>query len=98
MIEKKHRIEDALEALISLINTNISGVYNIGSGKGTSIEKLIKTVLDIVGQNDRVIESNSNDSEYSYNVLNTSNIMNKTTWKPNHNLRESLKKIIRNYE
>ena len=87
-------IEDAADALISLLKKDISGTYNIGSGVGTSINKLIEKALKYKGQHDREVISTIKNSDFSCSVLNVEKIKKATGWKPKHSLSQSLKKML----
>jgi UDP-glucose 4-epimerase len=87
-------IEDAVDAIVSLLQKNTSGVFNIGSGIATSIDQLTKTVLNIAGQRDREVKSIITSSEYAYSVLNVEKIKKITGWKPKHTLFQSIKKMV----
>jgi len=89
-------IDDAVDAIVSLLQKDTSGIYNIGSGVETSINKLIETVLYISEQHGRKIKSTIKNPEYSYCVLNLEQIKKATGWKPKYTLSQSLKKILNN--
>jgi nucleoside-diphosphate-sugar epimerase len=91
-------LDDAVEALLCLIEKDLSGVFNIGSGVATSINSLINEVLNLKNQKDREIISALINSNYSYNALNIQHIKNVTGWHPKHTLTQSIKKIINNHE
>ena len=87
-------IDDAVDAIVSLLQNDTSGIYNIGSGVETSINKLIETVLYVSEQHGRKIKSTIKNPEYSYCVLNLEQIKKVTGWKPKYTLSQSLKKIL----
>ena len=91
-------VDDAVDAIVSLLQKDTSGIYNIGSGVATSINKLIETVLNIAEQHGRKIKSTIKNPDYSYSVLNVEQIKKVTGWKPKYTLSQSLKKILNSNE
>ena len=87
-------IDDAVDAIVGLIQKDASGLFNIGSGIATSINQLAKTVLSVAKQEDREINSTIKNSKYSYNVLNIEKIKKATNWQPKFTLLQSVEKII----
>jgi nucleoside-diphosphate-sugar epimerase len=87
-------IDDAVDAVAGLVEKEVSGLFNIGSGMETSINQLIKMVLNLAKQEDRKINSTMKNSEYSYNVLNIEKIKKVTNWQPKFTLAQSIEKII----
>jgi UDP-glucose 4-epimerase len=91
-------IDDAIDALVRLVQSDKSGIFNIGSSVAISIQKLIKIVLNIAGQDGREIKSIIKSPSYSFNALNIEKIKKVTGWQPKYTLTQSLKKIIKSYE
>ena len=89
-------IDDVVDAIVSLLKKNVSGIYNIGSGVETSIIKLIEIALDASCQHDRKIISTIKNPDFSYSALNIEKIKNITGWKPKYTLSQSVKKMINN--
>jgi len=87
-------IDDAVDAVVSLLQTETSGIFNVGSGVATSINQLTETVLDIAGQKDRTINSTIISSEHSYNVLNIEKIEKITGWKPKYTQSQLVETIV----
>jgi len=87
-------IDDVVDAIVRLIQKEVSGVFNIGSGIETSVSQLTKTVLNVAKQKDRKINSIIKKSEYSYNVLDIDKIKKVTNWQPKFTLFQSVEKII----
>jgi len=91
-------IDDVVDAIVSLLQKDTSGIYNIGTGVETSINKLIETVLNVSEQHGRKIKSTIKNPDYSYSVLNVEQIKKVTVWKPKYTLSQSLKKILNSNE
>ena len=91
-------VDDAVDAIASLLKNDISGIYNIGSGVGTSINKLIELVLSVSEQDDREIKSTIKNAGFSYSVLNIEKIKKITGWTPKYLLSQSVKKMLNSNE
>jgi UDP-glucose 4-epimerase len=91
-------IDDVVDAVTQLIKTEISGIFNIGSGVAISINQLAEIVLNIAGQSERNTKINSTiiNAEYSYNVLNIEKIKKVTNWKPMVTLPQSVQNMVNN--
>lgn len=87
-------IDDVVEAIFSLIKVDAPGIYNIGSGIETSINKLVETVLNSSEQHHREVKNIIKNNDYSYNALNIEKIKETTGWKPEYTLSQSVKKIL----
>jgi UDP-glucose 4-epimerase len=88
-------IDDAVDALVKLLQKEISGIFNIGSGEAVSIKQLTETVLNIAKQN-REIKGIIENSEYSYNILNIEKIKKVTDWQPKSTLSQSVEIMVNN--
>jgi len=91
-------VDDTVDAIASLLKNDISGIYNIGSGVGTSINKLIELVLSVSEQDDREIKSTIKNAGFSYSVLNIEKIKKITGWTPKYLLSQSVKKMLNSNE
>ena len=91
-------IDDVVDAIVSLVLKDTSGIYNIGSGVETSINNLIEIVLNASEQYDREIKSTIKNIDYSYNALNVEQIKNTTSWEPKFTLSQSVKKMLNSKE
>jgi len=87
-------VDDAVDAIIRLMQKEAYGVFNVGSGVPTSINQLVRITLNAAKQNDRKISSNFKKLKYSYNVLNIDKIKKVTNWQPKFTLPKSVDKII----
>jgi UDP-glucose 4-epimerase len=89
-------VEDVIEALRVLILQGSGGIYNIGSGRGTSIKELIQIALKISKQQYRQIDSADSSKSFSYNVLDISKMKQMYGWLPAISMEQYLKRLIRN--
>lgn len=90
-------IDDAINAILQTIKIKPSGIINIGSGIGTSIEQLVKNILHIVNQPNKKIISETNEKLNSNLILNINETKEILNWTPKITLVEGLSKLI-NYK
>lgn len=82
-------LDDAAEAIVKLLNTEYTGIVNLGSGRAVSIEHIVKTLEQISGRKvknlDKVV---SGPMHFECDI---SLVTKLTGWKPAHTLEEGLK-------
>ena len=87
-------ISDIITGLTEIINSKKRGfrIYNIGSGKSTSIEDLVKTCLNLFCKNQKLIsskkESRKNESLDVYADI--SKMKSEFNWKPQISIKKGL--------
>lgn len=92
-------VDDVAEGIVALAlrhnnNGNTGGLYNLGTGIGTSIEALANAALDIAGQSDRRVETKSNTSTQSSLVLDYNQTTYDYGWEPQITLRQGLTALL----
>ena len=86
-------IEDAVSALYSIIKKGASGVFNIGSGRGTSIRELVRIVQSITKKKQDVIELCP--LKESSNLILDIELTKKTLgWAPKTILEDGIRKLV----
>jgi UDP-glucose 4-epimerase len=87
-------IEDLAEALGALASSRRGGVWNVGTGTGTSVLKLAQTALDLAQQADRPIVA-STDCEFpSSIVLDISETVKGLCWQPRIEIKNGLARLL----
>lgn len=86
-------VKDLIDVIEKLIRFNLNGVFNIGSGKPTSIFSLAKTITNFMNNKDRPVNTQDRNQEYSFSVLNIDKIKTKANWYPKISLNQSIKNI-----
>jgi UDP-glucose 4-epimerase len=85
-------IDDAVHATIKILESKTNDkVFNIGSGVGTSINKLISIISDVVGENFYPLYKPDNIIRIKKITLDISRISSQTCWKPNISLYDGIK-------
>lgn len=67
-------IEDFVEMALNLITKNVSGTFNVGSGIGTSINKIIDTIAIVTQKKTEVIFTESRSYDVQYFILDIQNL------------------------
>ncbi len=86
-------IDDLVEASYQLGIQNDSGVYNIGSGIGTSISALLDTIKDVTKIEPIVKYTSINDYDVQKFALNIMKINKSINWLPTISLKDGIKKL-----
>ena len=87
-------VSDTVSALSQIVNRNITGVVNVGSGIGTSINTLAKLLLATASQENREIVATKPSSRRSKIVLDISETVKAIDWVPSPSLQGQLKKYL----
>jgi UDP-glucose 4-epimerase len=87
-------IEDAIDFIMKAVQDNsLSGIYNVGTGSGTSLNQVIKIIEELTGAKISVKYEASRNVDAKYNVLDVSKA-EKTGWKPKYTIYDGIKKIL----
>ena len=94
-------IDDAVSAIFKCIRSNkTSGnVYNLGSGRGIEIKKLVKLIVNKVGKGrPQFGRLKNNRTESKKLIANILNIKKDLNWKPKVKLTDGLDRTIKFYD
>lgn len=89
-------VEDAAKAIRQIIQRDLNGVYNIGSGVGISIGALAAQFLEVVDQKNQQVISRDENENFSQLVLDISKMVQATDWRPLMSLREGISRLLNN--
>jgi UDP-glucose 4-epimerase len=87
-------IEDASEAITKISLSFGQGIFNVGSGIGTSIRRLCQIILNCCGQGDRKIVSSCLNNVNSINILDISRTMTQFNWYPTIPLQIGINHLV----
>ena len=91
-------VDDLANAIFFLLeNYNESGIVNIGSGEEISIKDLATLIKDIVGYNGKICFDESFPDGTPRKLLDSSKLKS-LGWKHNVNLKQGIKKTIKEYK
>lgn len=89
-------IQDLISAIALVIDDFHSGLFNVGSGAGFSIEELAKIILAVSGETKRQIISVNTEQQFSVNFLDTTKIKSVYGWHPRLPLQENIRIMLQN--
>jgi GDP-L-fucose synthase len=91
-------VKDAADGIFHVFSKASEGVYNIGTGVGTSIKELVELIAEIAGYEGEIKWDSSKPNGAARKVLDTSLTREKLKFKPKTSLREGLTRTIEWYE
>jgi UDP-glucose 4-epimerase len=85
-------IDDAVDGICLIADSDLEGVVNLGTGRGTSIAQLAKFALRAYGLPDdtKISYRNNSSSDNSHRVLDMSVMKSKFNWTPNVSIEQGL--------
>lgn len=86
-------ITDLIEATYLLGISSYSGVYNIGSGKCTSLNNIIQLIKKITSSDPQITYLNSKDYDVLNFVLDITKVSNQINWNPKIPLEVGIEKL-----
>lgn len=87
-------VEDAAQALALMAMGKVAGIFNVGTGLGTSIFELARTVLNAEGQTERLVESEYQGSKRSHLVVDIAQTAAEFGWRSTTTLPEGIKILV----
>ena len=91
-------IDDLCGAVYSILLNPLSGVFNIGTGSGISINNLAEIIEKYFQNKGIKIVSASNKDSKSSLILNSDKFMKEANWKPKISIHEGIKTLINSLE
>ena len=87
-------VDDVVDCFIQFSRDPLPGVYNLGTGIGTSIQQLVQLFLEHVGTPDRKIKSMKQNSPTSSLIIESSKLMIDYNWTAKIKLPVGTKNIL----
>ncbi len=87
-------IDDVAQALMVMACSAQKGVYNVGSGTGTSVADLACLMLEEAGEQNRNVISTRPSNRPSVNIVDISATMRKFNWKPLVGIKEGIRLLM----
>jgi len=86
-------VEDLCRAVYLLIKNNKwNETYNIGSGKGTSVNSVLKTIKNVTGKDFKINYTEKRKIDSKHNALNTAKLKKAIKWENLTTLEDGIKK------
>ena len=89
--------EDIVSAHMIALDTDVSGVYNLGSGKGYSVWNIIENFVAVTGRELDVLHKPRRSGDPPILVANPEKFMNLTGWEPNYTLKDMVATMWKTY-
>lgn len=86
-------VKDAVKATILAAETEVTGVYNVGSGNRVTINELAKLILSLIGRDLQPILQEPRPGDIRHSLADISK-MKALGYNPNYSLRDGLKETI----
>ena len=93
-------VKDAVHAYVLVVERGreLAGeIFNIGTGKQTSIKDLTRIILDITGSTSEIVYQKGRSADLMSLEADYSEIKKKTGWEPQYSLEEGLKRTAEWY-
>jgi UDP-glucose 4-epimerase len=87
-------VEDAARAVVSMmLQEDIRGIFNVGSGVGTSIYQLARLIMELSGSK-QILEQLTEDKNISHLVLDISKTKELLGWEQGIHLRDGIERLL----
>ncbi len=83
-------VKDVVNANLMVMEKNLDGIYNIGTGKEISVNELAKMLLKLTNKKSKIVHGPAIQGELLRNALNAEKIASKG-WKAEYKLEKGLK-------
>ncbi|AFZ70797.1 nucleoside-diphosphate-sugar epimerase [Caldisphaera lagunensis DSM 15908] len=87
-------VKDVVNAFLNAIKYKANGIYNIGTGKETSIKQLLNIIENILNVYIEPIYDEPRKNDIRFSVADIEKAKNDLNWEPKIDLNEGLKKTI----
>ena len=91
-------VEDVVSANILCMQKGDGEIYNLGTGRETSVTELFELLKRILGFNKPAIRAPARTGEIEHISLDAKKAMKELGWKPKYTLEEGFKKTVRYYK
>jgi UDP-glucose 4-epimerase len=87
-------VEDVVEANLAVMGQETQGTYNVGTGKETSINDLLRTLITHTNSTYKEIHGPAKKGEQARSVIDSSKLRQELSWEPRTELGEGLKRTV----
>ncbi|MBI3812693.1 MAG: NAD-dependent epimerase/dehydratase family protein [Nitrospirae bacterium] len=84
-------VEDVVEAHMTVLEDGIQGIFNVGTGKETSVNQLFRHLVEITGSKVKEVYGPEKRGEQIRSVLDYTKLKKATDWEPKVQLQDGLK-------
>ncbi|MBI3595843.1 MAG: NAD-dependent epimerase/dehydratase family protein [Nitrospirae bacterium] len=87
-------VEDVVEAHMAVIDNSIQGIFNVGTGKETSVNQLFRYLVEISGAKVKEIYGPEKRGEQIRSVLDSTKLKKAADWEPKVGIHDGLKMTV----
>lgn len=87
-------VDDVVEANLSMMGQETSGVYNVGTGVETSVNDLFRILLQHTGSSCKEVHGPAKKGEQARSVVDSSRLRHELSWEPKTSLVDGLKRTV----
>ncbi|MEW6638498.1 MAG: NAD-dependent epimerase/dehydratase family protein [Actinomycetota bacterium] len=88
-------VADVIEALLVMTDSDRSGTWNIGTGRATTVLKLLRTLEEILGDAAGVSHAPARPGDVTHSRLSIEAIRRDLGWRPRYGLSEGIEHALR---
>jgi UDP-glucose 4-epimerase len=81
--------------MVSVGLNKLQGIFNVGTGEGTSIKKLIENIQTISGKEFEIIHKPRRLIDSLYNVLDNTKLIRSVKWSPSTYLVKGITQLLK---
>ncbi len=86
--------KDVANAFVEILDSDKNGIFNISTGKATSITDYVLTIARLMNKEHLVIFNEQVSNQYKFVVGNNSRIVNEIGWQQKYTIEQALEEII----
>lgn len=87
-------VEDVVEANMAVINENIEGIFNVGTGTETSVNQLYHYLSEVTGYSSKALYGPEKRGEQLRSLLDCGKLNKVVGWEPRMSIQEGLEKTV----
>lgn len=87
-------IDDVVSAFHKVLEKNVTGTFNIGTGVGTNLNRILNLLEEAIGKKALIKHIPTRGFDVSSNILSADLFRNKTGWNPLIDIRTGINRLI----
>jgi len=87
-------VEDVVEANMAVLADGVQGIFNVGTGRETSVNQLFRHLVEITGAKAKEVYGPEKRGEQLRSVVDSSKLKKTTDWEPKVQLQDGLKATV----
>jgi len=87
-------VEDAVEANLAVMGKEVQGIYNVGTGRETSVNDLFRMLATLTNVGCQELHGPAKKGEQARSVVDPTKLRQQLGWEPRVSLQEGLKRTV----